>query len=354
MADIEFGELVCDVNWRVFSLVTRAIQIMYEYRQCLHLIWRMKTNLPNCQIKINVKCTTYMVCEINLLVMKYLVCAVRSLPMLMSPVESPPPHSDIKSIEKNFRNTVNNIKRHLNQCDVQELVTNFNMVVDKEKFPYFKDRVKRKLYKCKTIGDLLVRISPFVSWKKREVLRALVEASDCQEAVDELNRFEAQLDYGQPTTSFPIPPPSSEICPDPESDAIIVSAKSNQDLRKTSLKDIDHVTGVVVQAGGMNEKDVDLQATNHGSSILYWLLPKNKVKSFEANIRDNLDFLYAEGILEISLDPNIVITTGRKLRVRSLSYLTKLPPQDPRPLQTARPPQRAEVSKVPICSYVAS
>ena len=235
--------------------------------------------------------------------------------MLMSPVESPPPHSDINSIEKNFRNTVSNIKKHLNRCDVQELVTNFEIMVDAEKFPYFKDRVKEKLHRCNTFGDLYVRVSPFISWKKREVLRALVEASDCQEAVDELNQFEAQLDYGQPTMSFPIPPPSSEICPDPESDAIIVSAKSNQDLLKTSLKDLDRMADTIVQAGRINEKDLDLQASNPGSIILYWLLPKNKAKSFEANIRNNLDFLYAERILEIKLklDPNIVITTGRKL-----------------------------------------
>ena len=28
---------------------------------CKLLIWRKKTNLPNCQIKITVKCTTYTV-----------------------------------------------------------------------------------------------------------------------------------------------------------------------------------------------------------------------------------------------------------------------------------------------------
>ena len=32
LADIKLGELVCDVNWRVFSLVRRAIQVMYGYQ----------------------------------------------------------------------------------------------------------------------------------------------------------------------------------------------------------------------------------------------------------------------------------------------------------------------------------
>ena len=33
LVDIKFGELVSDVNWQVFSLATRDIQIMYEYGQ---------------------------------------------------------------------------------------------------------------------------------------------------------------------------------------------------------------------------------------------------------------------------------------------------------------------------------
>ena len=247
----------------------------------------------------------------------------------------PPSPSSVKPIEHIFKTTVSNIKKHLQQCDVQELIINFNMVVSKEKFPNFKDRVKEKLYKCKTIGDLFARISPFFSWKNRGVLKALVEVSECPEAVTELRQFEAQLDYSLPAISYQIPPPSSNICPDPDSDHVIVSAKSNQDLKKITLRDLDDMTNTIVQAGRIGKEDLDLQADNPGSSILYWLLPKSAMKSFEENIRNNLDYLYGQGILEISLDPNIVITTGRKLRVRSLAYLTKLPPPDAIPSEVS-------------------
>ena len=166
-----------------------------------------------------------------------------------------------------------------------------------------------------------------------------MEVSGCPEAVAELSKFEAQLDYSQPVISYPIPSPSSDICPDPDSDHVIVSAKSYQDLKKITLRDLDDMTNTIVQVGRIDKENLDLQADNPGSSILYWLLPKSAMKSFEDNIRSNLDYLYDQGILEISLDPNIVITTGRKLRVRSLAYLTKLPPP-----QDVRPLQRAEVS----------
>ena len=254
----------------------------------------------------------------------------------------PPPSvcNDEEHIEKAFRSTVRNIKKYLKQCDIQDLVTDFNNVLHKDKFPYIKNRVKEKLYRCKNVGDLFARISPFFTWKKREVLRALVQVSDCQEAVDELNKFEAQLNYTQSAINLPIASPSSDILPDPESDASIITAKSIQDLKKSNLGDIDRVEETIAHTAGMSIENLDLQAQNPGSSILYWLIPRNMVESFEANIRNHLDYLYEKGIVEISLDPNIVITTGRKLRVRSLSYLTKLPPPD------AVPVQRAEVSNI--------
>ena len=33
LVDMKFGESVCDINWRVFSMATRAIQITYGYGQ---------------------------------------------------------------------------------------------------------------------------------------------------------------------------------------------------------------------------------------------------------------------------------------------------------------------------------
>ena len=89
------------------------------------------------------------------------------------PRPMPPPSHSVQPIEHTFKTTVSNIKKHLQQCDVQELVTNFNMVASKEKFPNFKDRVKEKLYKCKTIGDLFARISPFLIGRIEEYLKLL-------------------------------------------------------------------------------------------------------------------------------------------------------------------------------------
>ena len=255
---------------------------------------------------------------------------------------SKPVYNDDEHIEKAFRSTVKNIKKHLKHCDIQDLVTDFNNVLHEDKFPNVKNRVKEKLCRCRNVGDLFTRISPFFSWKKRKVLRALVQVSDCQEAIDKLNKFEAQLNYNQPAIYLPIASPSSDILPDPGSDVSIITAKFIQDLKKSNLRDIDRMEDTIARTGRINKENLDLQAQNHGSSILYWLIPRDMVKSFEDNIRDHLDDLYEQGIVEISLDPNIVITTGHKLRVRSLSYLTKLPPPD------AVPVQRTEVSNAYI------
>ena len=244
----------------------------------------------------------------------------------------------LSNSDKKFIQAVRNIEKHLEHCDVQDLVTYFNMSAND--IPYFSDDVKKQLHECGTIKDLFLRLSPYISWHKRNVLRVLVEVSDCEAAVDELNGFEEWLDTSQSVMSYPIPQASSSICPDPNSNMTMVTMKANKDLRAVTYKDVEQYQDTIAEVGKVSSMAFDLQATNPGSSILYWLLPKRVVKSFEDNIRNNLDYLYDQGILEISLDPNVVITTGRKLRVRSLAYLTKLPPQD------ARPPQRAEVSTV--------
>ena len=260
--------------------------------------------------------------------------------MVLTPPPSPLSLDDgvVMDVERAFRTTVNKIKKHLGQCNMDDLVTDFNMVVSKEKFPYFKDRVKEKLFKCRTISKVFVYISPYVNWQKRGILRALVEVSGCPEAIAELNQFEAQLNNNQSIMNLPIPSPSDKICPDERSDAMIIAIKSNKDLTKTTYGDLNRLESTIAQTGGVAEEDLDLQAKSIGSSILYWLIPKDVSKSFEENIRTHLDDLYDEGIVEILLDPNIVITTGRKLRVRSLAYLTTLPPPG------AEPSGRIEVS----------
>ena len=55
------------------------------------------------------------------------------------------PQSSVKPIEEVFQTTERNIRKHLRQCNVQELVTNFNMIVNKKNFPILKI-VSRKSY----------------------------------------------------------------------------------------------------------------------------------------------------------------------------------------------------------------
>ena len=248
-----------------------------------------------------------------------------------------PQHTKPSNVDEKFRQAVRNIKKHLEHCDIQDLVTDFNISATND-IPYFSDEVKKQLHKCETVKDMFLRLSPYIRWYKRDVLWVLVEASDCEAAVDELNGFEEWLDTSQSITNYPIPQASSSICPDPNSNITMVTMKANKDLKMVTYKDVEQYQDTIAQVGKVSSKAFDLQATNPGSSILYWLLPKYVVKSFEENIRSNLDYLYDQGILEISLDPNIVITTGRNLRIRSLAYLTKLPPQD------VISPERAEVS----------
>ena len=222
--------------------------------------------------------------------------------------------------DKQFRKTVQLIRRHLQKCDVQQLITDFNMIVNDT--PYVSDRVKNQLLKCRTIEDLFVRISPYISWCKYDVLRHLVEVSGCKDAVDCLNKFEAQLVTSQSIMLYPLSQPSNSIYPDLEKETTMIAIKLGKDLRTVTYRDVEQFRDTFAQMGGTNKNALDLQAVNAGSSILYWLIPRSTVASFEQNIRSDLDRLCDQGVKEILLDPNIVITTGRDSRIRSLAHLT--------------------------------
>ena len=228
--------------------------------------------------------------------------------------------------DNQFRKAVQLIRSHLQKCDVQKLIIDFNRIINDT--PYITDKVKSQLLKCKTIEDLFVRLSPYISWCKYDVLQHLVEVSGCEDAVDELNKFETQVDTSQSIVLYPLSQPSSSICPDLEKDITMIAVKLNKDLRTVTYDDIERFQNTFAQMGGTNRNALDLQSFVGGSSILYWLIPRNTVTSFEQNIRSNLDHLYNQGIKEILLDPNIVITTGRDVRIRSLSHLT-LPTKHP-------------------------
>jgi len=243
-------------------------------------------------------------------------------------------------IKKQFICTVENIKTHLERCNVQvkELVARFNMTVDDshdQHNPHINYKIKLKLLKCKSIDDLFMKLTPFYSWCNRDVLRTLVAVSGCQEAERELDQFEAQLNPERLIMHCPLPMPSHNICTYSDSDTIVVAIKANKPLVEITYGEAENFRSITAEKGGIKENSLQLLAGSSSSSILYWLIPKKLVRTFENNIRDSLDFLYDRGIVEISLDPNIVITTGRKLRVRSLAYLTKIPDKIP---------ERAEVS----------
>ena len=229
------------------------------------------------------------------------------------------------NVHKIFKQTVNKIRAHLKRCDLKDLIINFNVSVDTDDVPCISVKVKETLRKCETEQDLFIQLSPYIAWHKRDVLRALVDASDSSEAARELQEFENQLDPDWLINDLPLPTPSHNICPDTQNSGMtMVAATIKKDLNLLTYGDVENIQELVAQTGGIRKDALDLQAKNTGSSVLYWLLPQIMVKQFEDNIRKNLNYLYNEGIIEIALDPNIVITTG-SLRIRALSYLTKPP-----------------------------
>ena len=84
--------------------------------------------------------------------------------LLLVQVEAMIMHCNVLSRPMWIR-SLGNIKKHKEHCDVQDLVTYFNISAnDTYSILIFSDEVKKKLHECETIKDLFVRLSPYIRW----------------------------------------------------------------------------------------------------------------------------------------------------------------------------------------------
>ena len=212
------------------------------------------------------------------------------------------------------------------QCyEVSRLITKFNVLMADHaaKIPFFPQKLLRKLRKCNTVEDLLLKLSPYISWKRMHVLHLVVEASGCVEAKKLLANFKSKINETHSVKEYGFPPPSRRIVPTQNSSEALISTMSVTD--DMSLHDANNIRKAIADSTGIEEYSIELTSTQSGSIILYWLVIRSVIGLIIEGVHNNLNLFYNMGIVEVCIDPDIVITTIPGVRVRSLSYLTGFP-----------------------------
>ena len=65
---------------------------------------------------------------------------------------------------------------------------------------------------------------------------------------------------------------------------------------------------------------LQLLAVRSDPTILYWTIPKCVVDLIHTNVALHNEYLYSRGILEVSVYPDLVLTTGDNVRYGALAF----------------------------------
>ena len=145
--------------------------------------------------------------------------------------------------------------------------------------------------------EILSKLSFLWTWNDHSILRALLEACNCQDGIKMLDEFESKIDTSQPMELFPIPPPSIKVAPSLSTPYTVLSirGKYNQD----EIPSLQHVNDLVIEIISISEISphaLQLLAARATPLMLYWVIPKSIVPLISKGVKKHLDVLEEKGV----------------------------------------------------------
>ena len=158
------------------------------------------------------------------------------------------------------------------------------------------------------IEEIFTRLAFLWTWNDHSILRALLEACDCQEGIKMLDDFDSKIDTNQPLELFPIPPPSMKMAPSLSSAYTVLSIRHEYDQDElTSLQYVNDVAAVMIEKFDISSHALQLLAVRATPLMLYWMIPKSVVPLISKAVNEHLDFLKDNGFSEITIYPNTIL-----------------------------------------------
>ena len=226
----------------------------------------------------------------------------------IGPVYQPEVFRAAKTVHTRFLNIVAQLKQ---DCDPQTFI----------------ETLSKLNASAKTVGHLALLPSDYLedfsnasseeltnkfgflwTWNNHAVLRALVEACNCQDGIKMLDDFESQIDATKPMELFPIPPPSMKMAPSLSSPFTVLSIRReyNRD-EPVPLQYVNDVATIMTEKFGISSHALQLLAARANPLMLYWMIPKSIIPLISRGVNEHLDFLKQNGFLEIAAYPNNIL-----------------------------------------------
>ena len=174
--------------------------------------------------------------------------------------------------------------------------------------------------------ELLKRSAFLWTWNNHSILRALLEACNCQDGIKMLDEFESQIDTNQPLELFPIPPLSVKMAPSLSSAYTVISIRCEHEQNElVSLQYVNDVAEIMIEKFGFSQHSLQLLATQASPLMLYWAMPKSIVPLLSKGVKEHLNFLKAKGFSEIAIYPNTILFAIDNLSHGSFSLFGNIP-----------------------------
>ena len=228
-----------------------------------------------------------------------------------------------KSVQLKFLNTIAHVNKILQKYDSRVFLKACNKL-----YAYTNHTKTEPLLPSNYITnldateDILKKLSFLWSWHNCSVLRALLEACNCQDGLSLLDEFESQIDLNQPMELFPIPRLSSKMAPSSSSAYTVLSIRSEQyHNHLVPLRYMREVATTLEQMFGISQHALQLLAVQSAPLVMYWMIPKSIVSVINKEIHKYVNVLKFIGFSEITAFPSITLFPESNQSLRSFAML---------------------------------
>ena len=221
-----------------------------------------------------------------------------------------------KTVHLRFVNLVNELKQELKGCDRRS----FHEIVGQ--LALLPSDYLENLSNANT-EEALDRVGFLWSWNNHSILRAVVEATNCQRGIEMLDEFESQIDATQPMELFPIPPPSMKMAPSSSSAFTVLSIRVEYDKDEpVPLQYVNDVATVMNEKFEISSYVLQLLAARTNPLMFYWMIPKSVVPLVSKGVDWYSNFFKEKGFLEIAIYPNTILYATDHLANGSFALLS--------------------------------
>ena len=246
-----------------------------------------------------------------------------------NPVYQPEVLMAAKTVHIRFLNLVTQLKQELKDCDSQKFLEVLNKLSTSAKTVSHlalipSDDVED--FSNVSTEEILSRFAFLWTWINHSILRALLEACNCQDGLQMLDGFKSQIDTNQPLELFPIPPPSMKMAPSLSSAFTVLSIRGKYDRDEiVPLQYVNDVAIMMVEKFGISLHALQLLAARANPLMLYWMIPKSVIPLISEGVDEHLGFLKEKGFSEVAVYPNTILFATDNLSRGSFALLSSQP-----------------------------